>query len=111
MGQAATYHRFANEPAKQMRFRNFLLVHSGQPAPPLPAHYGTKPPTSPAALPLPPSHHLLSIASPSDNLTEWEREKEKEDFLKIANDFKKVPDAMASRFQSAGQLGKAPPSV
>lgn len=40
-----------------------------------------------------------------DNLTEWEREKEREEFLKVANDFKKVPDVMASRFQSAGQLG------
>jgi hypothetical protein len=42
---------------------------------------------------------------PADNLTEWEREKEKEEFVKIANDFKKVPDVMASRFQSAGKLG------
>jgi hypothetical protein len=46
---------------------------------------------------------------PADNITDWEREKEKEEFVKIANDFKKVPDSMASRFQSAGKLGTTSP--
>jgi G patch domain-containing protein 1 len=75
--EGGSYHRFAGDPGKQMRFRNFLLEQSGQAGLPIPAHYLTLTPAQQAA--------------------------ERLEFAEAALQFKRIHPSMAHRFTPAQQ--------
>lgn len=74
MGGGLLHQAFAHSPAKQERWRLFLLEQSGEKPSPSPAYSG---------------------------ITEWERQQERIEFANLAAQFKRLPPTMAHRFTPA----------
>lgn len=72
-GGVLLHQAFAHSPAKQERWRQFLLEQSGE----------------------------IISPSPADGMTDWERQQERVEFEALAAQFKRLPDSMAHRFTPA----------